>query len=130
MTTRYKHDLRERAFALAATVFRLFREVAAAGAGHALVAKQLLRAAGSIGANLEEGHAPSSRKDMAERHAISLREAREANFWARLLATDPVWRVRLTPVVSETGEFIAMLTVSVRKLRQPASSSSEPTPNF
>jgi four helix bundle protein len=89
MTTRYKRDLRERAFVLATTVFRLFREFAAAGVGHAHIAKQLLRAASSIGANLEEGHAPSSRKDMAERHAVSLREAREANFRARLLATDP-----------------------------------------
>jgi hypothetical protein len=60
---------------------------------------------------------------MAERHAISLREAREANFWSRLLATDPAYRVKVAPIVSETGEFVAMLTASVKKLRQPVTSS-------
>ena len=118
MTTRYKRDLRERAFELATTVFRMFPELAAAGSAHAYVARQLLRAASSIGANLEEGHAPSSRRDMAQKHRIALREAREANYWSRLLATDSRWRAKIAVVVQETGEFVAMLTVSVKKLRE------------
>ena len=120
MTIRYKRDLRERAFELATIVFRMFPELVAAGSAHAYVARQLLRAASSVGANLEEGHAPSSRKDMAQKHGIALREAREANFWSRLLATDPRWRAKIAAVVQETGEFVAMLTVSVKKLREPA----------
>lgn len=46
-------------------------------------------------------------------------EAREANYWARLAATDPVWAEQLGPIIDETREFVAMLTVSVRKLRRP-----------
>jgi four helix bundle protein len=120
MTTRYKRDLRERAFELATIVFRMFPELAAAGSAHGYVAQRLLRAASSIGANLEEGHAPSSRRDMAQKHRIALREAREANYWSRLLATDSRWRAKIAAVVQETGEFVAMLTVSVKKLREPA----------
>jgi hypothetical protein len=38
----------------------------------------------------------------------------------RLIATDAKWKATLTPIVNETSEFVAMLTVSVRKLRRPA----------
>jgi four helix bundle protein len=120
MVTGHRQDIKGRAFALAALVFRLYPRLAACGAGHALLARQLLRAVASIGAQLEEGAAPSSRRDMAQKYAIALREAREAKYWARLLATDPRWTEELAPVVLETGEFIAMLTVSVKRLREPA----------
>jgi len=56
---------------------------------------------------------------MAAKYAIALREARESKFWARLLASDPRWSKEMAWVVQETGEFIAMLTVSVKKLRKP-----------
>lgn len=114
-----RQDLNERALRLATYVFRLYPKLAAAGAAHALVARQLLRSTASIGANLQEGSAPSSRRDMAAKYAIALREAREAHFWARLLAADPGWAKELEFVIVETGEFAAMLTVSVRKLRKP-----------
>lgn len=84
-----RQDLNARAFRLTAFLFKLYPRVSACGTGHAHVMNQLLRAASSIGSNLEEGTAPSSRRDMAAKYEIALRESREANFWARLLATDP-----------------------------------------
>lgn len=57
---------------------------------------------------------------MAQKYAMALREAREAKYWARLLATDPNWTAELSPVIEETSEFVAMLTVSVKRLRTPA----------
>ena len=68
---------------------------------------------------LEEGAVSNSRRDMAAKYAIALREAREANYWARLGATDPRWTEALAPIVQETHEFVAMLTTAVRKLRNP-----------
>ena len=117
-----RQDLNERAFKLTSRVFKLFPKLVAAGTGHAYIAKQLLRATASIGANLEEGRAPSSRRDMAEKYGIALRESREAKYWSRLLATDTAWASVIEPITQETGEFVAMLTVSVRKLRLPAES--------
>ena len=119
MTDRPRQDLKARAFALAVRVFKLYPRLAAAGVGHAHIARQLLRAATAIGALLEEGEVANSRRDMAGKYAIALREAREANYWARLGATDPRWADELDPIVNETREFVAMLTVSVRKLRAP-----------
>jgi four helix bundle protein len=116
-----RQDLHERAFRLAAYVFRLYPKLAAQGAGHAWVARQLLRSTSSIGSNLEEGAAATSRREMAAKYSISLRESREGKFWARLLAIDGQWTKEMAWVVQETGEFIAMLTVSVKKLRKPPS---------
>jgi len=120
MGTGPRQDIRGRAFTLAAGVFRLYPRLAGAGTGHALLARQLLRAVGAIGAQLEEGAASSSRRDMAQKYGIALREAREANYWARLLASDPRWEAEMAPVVRETSEFVAMLTASVKRLRAPA----------
>lgn len=58
---------------------------------------------------------------MAAKYSISLRESREGKFWARLLAVDPKWSKEMEWIVQETGEFIAMLTASVKKLRKPPS---------
>ena len=101
----HRQDLHERAFTLAAFVFRLYPKLATGGSGHALIAKQLLRATSSIGSNLEEGAAPSSRRDMAAKYAIALREAREGKFWARLLATDSRWSKELEWVIQDSDEM-------------------------
>jgi four helix bundle protein len=120
MSDQPRQDLKARAFALAERVFKLYSRLAAESPAHAHIARQLLRAATAIGALLEEGEVANSRRDMAAKYAIALREAREANYWARLGATDPKWSEPLDPIIQETREFIAMLTVSVRKLRSPA----------
>ena len=98
--------------------------MAATSVAHAYVARQLLRATASVGANLEEGVAASSRRDMASKYSISLRESREAKYWSRLLAVDPRWIARAAPITQESDEFIAMLTVAVKKLRQPVQTLS------
>jgi four helix bundle protein len=123
MTDARKRDLCERAFSLAADVFRLYPKLAAASAGHALIARQLLSATASMGSQLEEGQAASSRRDMAAKYSIALREAREARYWARLAATDPRWAALLAAVIAELAEFVAMLTAAVKKLRLPAASA-------
>ena len=120
MAKLYERDLRERAFHLAVRVFKLFPQMSRSGPEFSYLAKQLLRAVTSIGANLEEGQAPSSRRDMASKYSIALREARESNFWSRLGATDERWEGRLRSIATETNEFVAMLTVAVKRLRQPA----------
>jgi four helix bundle protein len=119
MSDRPRQDLKARAFALAERVFNLYSQLAGESPAHAHIARQLLRATTGIGALLEEGEVANGRRDMAAKYAIALREAREANFWARLGATDRKWAEPLAPIIQETGEFIAMLTVSVRKLRSP-----------
>jgi four helix bundle protein len=120
MAKRYEKDIRERAFNLAARVFRHYSKLAAPSAAHAVVVRELLRSASSSAVNLEETVAPSSRKDMAAKWAIALREGREASAWARLLATDTRLKQELDPVITELGELVAMMTTGLKNLRGPA----------
>src|SRR5437660_8143981 len=46
---------------------------------------QLLDAGKSVGANLEEAKAGQSRADFIHKNSISLKEARETNYWLRLI---------------------------------------------
>ena len=80
-------------------------------------AQQAFKAVSSIGANLEEGQVANSRRDMAAKYAIALREAREARYWLRLLAARPGRRQAVAPLIQESNEFVAMLTTAVRRLR-------------
>ena len=113
-------DFRPRAFLLAQAVFRLYPKLAAASPAYRHLAHQLLRSVTAIGALLEEGAVASSRRDMAAKYVIALREAREGNYWARLGQTEGRWIIELSPVEQETDEFVAMLTTAVRKLKKPS----------
>jgi len=88
-----KRDLRQRAFELAEMVFKLYPRLAATSPAHSHLAHQLLRSVTAIGALLEEGAVAFSRRDMALKYALALREARESNYWARLGRTDARWAV-------------------------------------
>lgn len=46
---------------------------------------QLLKACTSVGANYEESQAGSSKKDFRNKVRIALREARESNYWLRII---------------------------------------------
>ena len=50
-----------------------------------VLSKQLLRSGTSIGANVEEALAAQSRKDFLHKMSIASKEARESNYWLRLL---------------------------------------------
>ncbi len=50
-----------------------------------LIRFQLGKSATSIGANYEESQAGSSKADFRNKVKIALREARESNFWLRIL---------------------------------------------
>lgn len=50
-----------------------------------VVKVQLSKSATSIGANYEESQAGSSRADFRNKIRIALREAREANYWLRIV---------------------------------------------
>ena len=50
-----------------------------------VLSKQLLKAGTSVGANVEEAIGAQSKKDFIAKLSISLKEAREAHYWLRLL---------------------------------------------
>ena len=108
----------ERAFVQATAVLQLSRELARMGPQNRHIADQLFRSTSAIGASLEEAEAATTRREMAHKQSIALREAREAEYWLRMLARADVMRPRVDPLRKEAGELVAILTVSVKKLRE------------
>jgi len=76
-------DIRDRAFSFGCKVAPLALSLAPKPGIRALV-DQLLRSGTSVGANLEEAKAASTRREFLRDVEISLREAREAWYWLRI----------------------------------------------
>lgn len=77
---------------------------------------QLVRAATSVGSNLEEAKGAHSRADFHAKIRISLKEARESHYWLRLLSSSGiVSSPRLEPLIQEASEIVAILTVIAKK---------------
>jgi len=80
-----------------------------------IISKQLLRCATSIGANIEEAGAASSRRDFAFKMSIASKEAREAKYWLRLLKEDHFIKdFDLSGLVAEIDQIINILTKIVK----------------
>ncbi len=79
-------DIRERAFAFAVRIVKLCKFLEKNSDVSKNLINQLLNAGTSVGANLEEAKAGQSKADFIHKNSISLKEAREANFWLRLIS--------------------------------------------
>ena len=108
-----RQDLCARALRFSAAILALNRRLLPKKERYGPSLHQLVRAATSIGANVEEAQVANSRRDMAAKYAIALREARESRYWLRVIATDPSLGEDLTPLIAEATEWIAMLTAIV-----------------
>ncbi len=78
-------DLEVRTLAFAKEVIRLCQQLRENRINHELVS-QLVRAAGSVGANYREANDASSARDFTHRIKVALREAKEAQFWLQLIS--------------------------------------------
>ena len=115
----WERSLSDRAFEFSVTLLKLYPKLSAPNQAFRHMALQLFRAGSSIGAQLEEGEVANSRRDMGAKHAIALREARESRYWLRMFLAAGAFVTELRPLTIEAGEFVAMLTASVKKLRRP-----------
>lgn len=110
-------DYRSRSFAFACDIVRLYQILVKTVPQP--LARQVLRAGTSIGANLEEAKSAQSRKDLAAKFSIALKETRETSYWLRLLsATSLAQEVALAGPLDEANQLIAILTASVRRLKR------------
>jgi four helix bundle protein len=78
-------DIRERAFAFAVRIIKLSKFLEKSSDVSRTLINQLLDAGTSIGANLQEAVAGQSKADFVHKNSISLKEARESNYWLRLI---------------------------------------------
>lgn len=81
-----------------------------------IIKNQLIRSVTSIGANYEEAQAGSSKADFIHKIKISLKEARESNYWLRMLAALNYDTDELQLLIQESKELKNILGAIVLKL--------------
>ncbi len=79
------------------------------------LASQVLRSGTSIGANIEEAQAASSRRDFVAKMTIAAKEARETRYWLRLVRDAGVAPpMRVAPLLAKNEELIRLLTAIIK----------------
>ena len=88
-----------------------------------VLSKQLLRSGTSIGANVEEATAAQSKKDFIAKMSIASKEARETNYWLRLLRDSKIAsEIDLSKHLEESEEIIKIITAIVKTSQKSLSS--------
>ncbi len=116
-------DIRIRAMQYAVRAIKLYRHLSRLKDDvAAVIGKQYLRSATSIGANLVEGLSGESRKDFIHKYSIAQKEARESLYWLNLLVLgEVVPEKRVKELTDETNEIIAILTTIIVKSKATTS---------
>ena len=83
-----------------------------------ILAKQLLRAGTSVGANYREARRGRSRADFAAKIGICVHEADESLYWLELLAESKMVRAELLwDLQREASQLIAIFAASAKTVR-------------
>jgi four helix bundle protein len=113
-----KYDIYDRAFGFAVRVVKFLDKLPK---NTVLIeySRQLIRASGSIGANLEEADGALTRKDFLNKIGIARRESREAKHWLRLIESviiikDSVDQKELKWLINESTEILLILSSIIR----------------
>jgi len=111
------NPIREKSFAFAITVIRLFKRLQSAR--EFVVSNQLLKSGTSIGANVEEAMAASSRRDFLHKMSISSKEARESVYWLRLIdQSDLAPDIDVGAELEDAQELVRLLTSIVKTTKE------------
>ena len=114
---KFKTSLRERAYKYAIKMIQ-FLDTLQKDLSIQIIAKQLLRSSTSIGANIVEAKASSSRRDFTNFMTHSLKSANESLFWLGLLKdAKKIENQQLDYLLEETQELANILGASILTLK-------------
>src|SRR5437868_15274550 len=112
-----QRDIEERAFKFACRVLKMDEQLSRNRGVNRRAMNQLVDAAMSVGANLEEARGAQSRADFHAKVRISLKEARESHYWLRLVsASSKLAPSRFAPLIQEANELVAILTTIAKRV--------------
>ncbi len=113
-----KIDLKTRAYLYALDVIKFIDSLDKKDFSTQIIAKQLLRSATSIGANIIEAQAGSTKRDFTNFFNHALKSANESKFWLGLLRdSDKVDRNKVNILLQETTEIANILGSSILTLK-------------
>ena len=108
-------DLSERTYLFAKNVIT-FLKALPRNISNVEIAKQLVRSAGSVGANYIEANESLGKKDFLLRIKICRKECKESNYWLRLVEVkdEAADRVR-NSLVAESRELVKIFNAIIEK---------------
>lgn len=116
MPAQSRTDWVERSHQLAVRIIKLTHRMPRTVATQVL-ARQVVRSATSVVANLEEARHLLTKPEMVHRTGIARKEAKETLRWLLLIRDAELMPpTPLAPLISESDEIAAMLTAGLKKL--------------
>lgn len=113
-----KVDLKIRSYLFAVTLIKFIDTLDTVNITNQIIAKQLIRCATSIGANIIEAQAGSSKRDFTNYFSHALKSANETIFWLNLLKdTRGIDNHDFNIIIKESGEIANILGASILTLK-------------
>ena len=115
--SKYKMKLKDRTYQYSIKMIE-FLDNLSKDSSTKIISKQLLRSATSIGANIIEAQASSSKKDFAKYFNYSLKSANESVYWLSLLKeAKKINNQKIEYLLNETKEIANILGSSILTLK-------------
>jgi four helix bundle protein len=111
------YDIRERTFQFAVRVIRAVRCLPDDTATR-VVAYQLVKAATSVGANVEEADGAESKRDFVHKMSIARKEARESRYWIRVVRASILDSDVWNSLQQESEELARILSAIINSARK------------
>ena len=113
------YNIQQRTFEFSAEVVMFCRQIWHVHYVTQHLARQLLKAASSVGANMEEADGGQSPADFISKVAIAKKESKESVYWLRLIAaTDGNIRHRIPPLLDEAKQIESIVAAIHRKAEE------------
>ena len=105
--------IQKKSYEFSLHIIVLYRKLC--NANEFVLSKQVLRSGTSIGANIEEALAGQSKADFVSKMSIASKEARETNYWLRLLRDSGIVdKAEIGPLLAESESIINILTSIIK----------------
>jgi four helix bundle protein len=111
------NNLLERTFNFGVETLKLIRNLPK-DSEYTIIRYQLGKSATSVGANYEESQAGSSKADFKNKVRIALKEARESNYWLRVIkALGEIENSKLDNLLQESKEIKNILAAIINNTK-------------
>ena len=115
---KYKTNLKNRAYLYALEIIKFIDILDKRDFSVQIIVKQLLRSATSIGANIIEAQAGSTKRDFTNFFNYALKSANESKFWLGLLRdSKKANEEKVNKLLKETNEIANILGSSILTLK-------------
>ncbi len=124
-----QNHLLEKSYKFALRVVKLYRYLCEERKEF-ILSKQLVRSGTSVGSNVEEANGGCSEKDFLVKINIAYKEARETQYWLRLLGDSELLdRNDSDSILNDCAEILRLSGTIVKTMRNKLSNSQPIIPN-